>query len=197
MSRERSSARGRSSVKKRTRRETKPRKRYKRFRDCPDEKCRGELTFKPNVVGMTCGGLWLRGWSECSKCHHYFLSGRGKVCDAPTWSLSKGGQSVEIGTGRLRAKVYVSSLDHLDVRGLMSRIVRLPDLERAELARSESPSLEAAARAYRNATIRFIAQLPPQHPRMVEAEKAYDNAAAELDGALQQIADTRRRRPHG
>lgn len=99
--------------------------------------CNATLEFDPNVVGKTVGDLWLKGWSRCTKCGKHWMDdeNRGVVCDAPTWTMTKGGRSVEIGTGRIRFGVLkVDTSERLDVPGLMERISRLPDLERIEAA---------------------------------------------------------------
>lgn len=95
--------------------------------------CRAPFRFDASVVGMTCGGLWLRGWNACTKCGLYTISKRGKACESPTWVLSPGGRSVDISTGRIRARFYIETSERLDVVGIMTRIAKLPELER-ELA---------------------------------------------------------------
>lgn len=96
--------------------------------------CGKPTTFDPNLVGMTCGGLWLRGWYVCTaRCGRegQLASGLAEVCEAPTWTVAKGGRSVDIGTGRIRfGAIKVESGETLDVVGLMARVARLPDLER-------------------------------------------------------------------
>lgn len=93
--------------------------------------CGAKTSHDPNMVGLTCGGLWVRGALVCAKCGQMFLSPASKPCDAPVWTISGGGRSVDIGTGRLRfGAVKVETGERLDVRGLMARIARLPDIER-------------------------------------------------------------------
>lgn len=96
--------------------------------------CDAPLTFEPSVVGMTCGGLWLKGWNRCAKCQKCWLSRDGRPCDALTWTVTSSGRAVDIGNGRIRCRVNGETNEEaLDVVGLMARIARLPELER-ELA---------------------------------------------------------------
>lgn len=96
--------------------------------------CDKPTTFDPTLVGMTCGGLWLRGWYTCPDNHGTHARGLAEVCESPTWILAKGGRSVDISTGRIRfGAIKVDTGERLDVVGLMARIAKLPELER-ELA---------------------------------------------------------------
>ena len=98
----------------------------------PTCSCGKATSFDGKVVGVTCGGLYLRGWYMCPDGHGTLASGLAEVCEAPTWKVAKGGRSVELGTGRLRwGALKLESGERLDVVSLMTRIARLPDLERA------------------------------------------------------------------
>lgn len=87
---------------------------------CPS--CGAQLHFDPTLRGMTCGGLELEGWLVCP-CGQAFIGSRSRP--AESWKLAKGGRSVDTGTARIRAEAGE------DVEGLMRRLVRLPELERA------------------------------------------------------------------
>lgn len=93
--------------------------------------CNQPTTYDPDIVGRTVGDLWLRGWDHCAACGKYTLSEQGRPCDAPTWTIAKGGRSVDIGNGRVRfGALKVETGERLDVVGLMARIAQLPELER-------------------------------------------------------------------
>jgi hypothetical protein len=101
----------------------------------PCSTCGKPTVFDAAVCGLTVGGLWLKGWHMCPNHHGTLASGLAEVCEAPTWSVAKGGRSVELGTGRLRfGAVKLESGERLDVHGLMTRIARLPELERLAVA---------------------------------------------------------------
>lgn len=116
--------------------------------------CGKPTTFASDIVGMTVGGLWLRGWYMCPEQHGTHAQGLAEVSEAPTWTVAKGGRSVEIGTGRIRyGQLKVESGERLDVAGLMARVAKLPELEREAIALRESLAW----------TLRIIDhELPPQ-----------------------------------
>lgn len=91
---------------------------------CPT--CGEELLFDPTVEGETVGGLMLAGWLVCQGfgCDGVWLTRRGVPSER--FRLAKGGRSLDAGGTRLRAE---GGGPH--VERLMSRIARLPDLERA------------------------------------------------------------------
>lgn len=90
----------------------------------PEGTCCGKpLRFDPLLRGFTCGGLELEGWDVCDVCGKGWIAKRSKP--AERWKLNGGGRSIDAHGTRLRAEASG------DVQGLMQRIVRLPDLERA------------------------------------------------------------------
>lgn len=105
------------------------------------------LTFDPTIVGMTVGGLRLRGWLRCDHCGTAWITRRG-VPDAGggsdgRWRVAAGGRSLDAGGLRLRVDGKGAKDD---VVTLMARIARMPAFE-AALERIASGELDAAAAA--------------------------------------------------
>lgn len=85
--------------------------------------CGTPMTWDPLREGLSGGGLHLVGWWVCAACDSALLCRSSRP--AEHWKLAGGGRSVEAGIARIR----VEKCD--DPKGLMARIVRLPDYERA------------------------------------------------------------------
>ena len=87
------------------------------------ECCLLPCKWDPEAEGTTCGGLRVRGAWICVVCSSRQIGDETRVAEA--WTLTKGGRSIDTGSGRLR----------LDGGGdksaaLMQRLLRLPELER-------------------------------------------------------------------
>jgi hypothetical protein len=92
---------------------------------CEATGCGGALTFDPAIVGSTCGGNVLAGWLVCDRCGGIFLTLR--ATPIASWRVTSSGRAIDVGGGcRLRADGGGAA-----VPAVMSRIARLPDLERA------------------------------------------------------------------
>lgn len=90
--------------------------------------CGAPCVWNPHKVGVTQGGLTVRGWWECSKkCGHAYLSRASRECESASWKLSTVKGSVETGNFRIRAEGKGAGK-----ADLLERIARLPDIE-AEL----------------------------------------------------------------
>lgn len=105
--------------------------------------CGGELRFDPTRRGTTVGQREVEGGLVCTTCD------RSYVCKASRpvehWKLSPGGRSVDTGHTRVRAEAGHG------VPELMTRIARVPDMERAlrliAAGAADAPRLAAAALA--------------------------------------------------
>lgn len=112
---------------------------------CPNDGA--PLRFDSSIVGMTVGGLRLRGWLHCDHCAASWVTRRG-VPDAGggtsdgRWRVATGGASLDAGGVRLRAES--KSAPREDVIALMAQISRMPAFESA-LERIASGELDAAA----------------------------------------------------
>lgn len=82
------------------------------------------LTFDPELVGMTCGGLALKGWNRCAHCGGTWVTRRA-VPAVDMWRLASSGRSLDAGPIRLRAEAKSGG----NVPELMTRIMALPALE--------------------------------------------------------------------
>jgi hypothetical protein len=102
------------------------------------ECCDQPTVWHPDCVGTTCGGLKLRGAFCCSVCLKLYLGPASVVHEAGTWTIAKGGRSIETGSGRIRVD------GAQDVEALMKRLMRLPELERenAKLRKAVEPPSE-------------------------------------------------------
>lgn len=96
--------------------------------------CGGGLTFDPDKIGETVGGLRLKGWKVCSHCGMFWLSRRGipthEVSDgtAGTWKIAHGCRSLDV--GGLRVRTDGKALPQ-QVKQLIARISRVPAFEAA------------------------------------------------------------------
>jgi uncharacterized membrane protein len=106
--------------------------------------CGAAVAFDADHEATTCGGLAVRGGYVCTAgCGRSYMAPGTVAAESSTWSLAKGGRSVDTGRIRLRPE------GRGDVEHLMARIVRLPDLERAlkRIAAGEAGAAEIAAAA--------------------------------------------------
>jgi uncharacterized membrane protein len=88
--------------------------------------CGAAVTFDADHEATTCGGLAVRGGYVCAAgCGRSYMAPGTVAAESSTWSLAKGGRSVDTGRVRLRPE------GRGDVERLMGRVVRLPELERA------------------------------------------------------------------
>jgi hypothetical protein len=154
--------------------------------------CGQPLRFDAAAAGLTVGGLHRRGWWICAACGRGYLPDRATLAAhradieaaeanaqrSEPWALAKGGLSLTAGGIKVRAEAKGG-----DVRELMARLVRLPELEaevatlRAELQRRAEPTrLERAALAIGDL---FAADIDPGWDEAQELEAAaleYRNA---------------------
>ena len=118
-----------------------------------DERCPADgapLTFMPDLVGDTCGGLTLRGWNKCEHCGGIWLTRRGIPHAGGRsdgrWRLASGGRSLDVGGMRLRVdgRGTGATKSGSETISLMARISRMPVFE-AALERIANGELDADA----------------------------------------------------
>jgi hypothetical protein len=80
-------------------------------------------SWDPHAEMTTQGGLHIVGAWHCTTCGTFMLGKQSK--EAERWRLVAGGRSVDTGITRIRAEKSA------DPTGLMMRIARLPELEKA------------------------------------------------------------------
>jgi len=117
--------------------------------------CGGSLTFDPERAGETCGGLSVVGAHACATCGQAYIGAGTIPAESATWSLAKGGRSVDAGKLRIRAE------GGGDAEGIMRRIARLPELERA-LKRIAAGEREPASIA--KAAMAMLDEAPAPEP---------------------------------
>jgi hypothetical protein len=85
--------------------------------------CGAQLRPDIAVIATTQGGLELQGWLVCTfaPCGLAHLASFGRPVER--WKVSRGGRSVDTGSTRIRFEDAGP--------GLVERVARLPDLERA------------------------------------------------------------------
>ncbi len=91
------------------------------------------VTFNPELVGTTCGGLQLVGWNVCAHCGGIWVTRRGKPHTGGhggRWKLSAGGRSLDVGGMRIRPEAGAKG-SAAEVVTLMARISRMPAFEAA------------------------------------------------------------------
>lgn len=122
---------------------------------CPDYSCHdhADLVFRPDEVGQTCGGLWLRGWDQCPACGRFWLAERGarQAYDAGPWQVPASGRSITCGSIKLRPEA--GGAPAAELRALLERIAMLPHYEAVVRAavRGDADALAAAVAAARRA----------------------------------------------
>jgi uncharacterized membrane protein len=106
--------------------------------------CGARVAFDADHEAKTCGGLAVRGGYVCTAgCGRSYMAPGTVAAESSTWTLAKGGRSVDTGRVRLRPE------GRGEVERLMARVVRLPELERAlkRIAAGESGAVEIATAA--------------------------------------------------
>lgn len=100
--------------------------------------CQKPMTWDPEAVGRTVGGLELRGAWVC-ECGAKAL-GDDSIPNEK-WSIVSGGRSVDTGTGRIRIEGAGDATEDLILR--IARLPELEALERRVLADAKLPTTGA------------------------------------------------------